>query len=105
MPKSKFTASDVAFLRDHCIKAIKAKSVKAEESNKVVFAVKQDEAMHGKEEDAKQDSEGDKENVENMMEVDRDPNSEDDSANIMIDTTKSMDAMITGIGKKRKQPL
>ena len=48
MPKSKFTASDVAFLRDHCIKAIKAKSVKAEESNKVVFAAKQDEGMQKK---------------------------------------------------------
>ena len=56
MPKSKFAASDVAFLRDHCIKAIKAKSVKAEESNKVVFAAKQDEGMQKKEEDAKQNS-------------------------------------------------
>ena len=97
LQKNKFSAGDVAFLRDHCIKAIKAKPVKAEESNKMTVVFKQEEAKQDEEAD-------DKENKENMMEVDRVVKSSEDSQNIMIDTTKSMDSMIIGMGKKRKKP-
>ena len=98
-----FTDVEMTFLRDHCIKSIKAKSVSAQESSKVFFAFKKDEPNDSREEAKNEEN---KENQENMMEVDNvRPESQDESNNIQIDTTKSMDAMIGAMGKKRKKPL
>jgi hypothetical protein len=93
-----FTDEQIAFLRDHCMSAIKAKAVGAKDSGKLVFAFK-NEAGEVKDEERKGE-----EGQVNSMEVDRVTDSVE-TGEVMINATKDTDAMIGAMGKKRKKPL